>query len=90
MSKVIDGVCHGERDIVIHRYASHLKALGIPFDVAIGFITEAASRCIPPFDLSVAHAKIERAYSRKDPEEQNLASLRDRVAKFQEEKANDV
>jgi putative DNA primase/helicase len=61
--EVMEGVGEGNRDNALFRYACHLRACGIPKDLAFGFILEAAARCIPPFPESVAIEKVERAYT---------------------------
>lgn len=60
--KALEGIPEGERDYELFRYACHLKGLGIPQYLACGFISEAASRCIPPFEKEMAISKILRAY----------------------------
>lgn len=63
LSEILNGVSQGNRDTALFRYACHLRGCEIPFDLAVGFIQEAAARCIPPFDQQTALEKVERAYA---------------------------
>ncbi|MEQ9582430.1 MAG: bifunctional DNA primase/polymerase [Arenibacter sp.] len=62
VSTVLHGLPQGRRDDGIYKYAAHLKGVGIPYDIAVGFIREAAARCTPPFDQKVAEEKVIRIY----------------------------
>ena len=63
VEKVMIGLSSGERDTELWRYACHLKARGVPYDIALAFISVAAERCTPPFSASDAKEKVERAYT---------------------------
>ena len=62
VSTVMKGVSQGGRDDSLYRYACHLKGCDVPYELAVGFIKEAASRCCPPFPEQVAVEKVSRAY----------------------------
>lgn len=66
---VMNGVKHGNRDNQLFKYAWHLKQKRLDYGLAIGFITEACKRALPPFEVSVAIEKLERAYAAETPEE---------------------
>ena len=62
VEKVMRGLTQGERDNELWRYACHLKALQVPFELAEAFLRTAASKCSPPFDEMDAVEKVQRAY----------------------------
>lgn len=63
VGQVITGITEGRRDDYLFRYACHLRGCGIPYELASGFIQEAAARCSPPFPQDIAIEKIKRAYT---------------------------
>jgi hypothetical protein len=67
VEQVMRGVSKGERDTALFRYACHLRALDMPYELAVGFIKEAAARCEPPFDQAVAVQKVDYAYREFEP-----------------------
>lgn len=66
VNKVLTGLKEGNRDEQIFRYAWHLKTLGIDYGLASGFIKTACEKATPPFDWSIAEEKLQRAYSAKN------------------------
>ena len=72
---VMSGLPEGSRDTELWRYACHLAGRGVPIDLALSFIVEAATRCDPPFDTDVARAKVVRAYSESLSTEGLLESI---------------
>ena len=59
---VLTGIQVGKRDDQIFRYACHLRGVGVDYCLALGFIKEAAARCIPPFPEAIAVQKVDYAY----------------------------
>ena len=75
VAEVMQGVTQGNRDNALYRYACHLKGCDVPIELAISFITEAASRCNPQFPEAEALEKLNRAYTTM-PKRQKLFSHR--------------
>ena len=61
-SKVLVGIGEGSRDVELFRYASSLRARGMPREEAEILILQAARSCTPPFPDSDAIAKLESAW----------------------------
>ena len=59
---VLEGVPEGKRDDELFRYACSLQARGVPKNEALILIEQAASKCIPPFNVTTARLKVETAY----------------------------
>lgn len=66
LKQCVEGIPKGNRDEQIFRYCWHLKAQGIEWDLAKGFILTVCERCVPPFDRSTALQKLETVYQRKE------------------------
>jgi len=86
ITKVMTGLGAGERDNELFRYACHLSSRGVPLDIAQAFLSVAAERCNPPFSVSSAMEKVERAY--KYPRDDAKHSRRDNMLRLIEEKKN--
>lgn len=65
VTAVMTGLSEGTRDSELWRYACHLAARGVPLALALGFMSTAAARCVPPFDPGIAAEKVLRAYREK-------------------------
>ena len=83
ITKVMGGLTSGERDTELFRYACHLSSRGVPLELAKGFMSVAAERCVPPFSVDVALEKLETAYKYERPENMKdwRKSMTERVAK---------
>lgn len=71
-----NGVPEGQRDDTLFRLASKLRGMGIPYDLAIDMVERSAERCIPPFPLDQARAKVDSAYRRYDPNPEGSKPIR--------------
>jgi hypothetical protein len=69
LDKIIRGLSEGERDEQLHKFAWLLKHRGISYELAVGFVMTAASRCVPPFDPEIAEQKVRNAYASTGGEE---------------------
>jgi hypothetical protein len=65
LTRIMTGLGAGERDSELWRYACHLAARNVPYDIAYAFITVASDRCTPPFSHQLVKEKLDRAYSSK-------------------------
>ena len=74
VAEVMVGISEGDRDNALFRYACHLRGCEVPYEIAAGFLLEAASRCIPPFDGNIAVEKLNRVYATL-PKRKNIFSL---------------
>ena len=63
VENLVKGLPEGQRDEQLNKFAWMLKGRGISYELAIGFVMEAAHRCIPPFDPDIAKEKVDRAYA---------------------------
>jgi len=75
VASVMEGVSEGSRDDSLFRYVHHLKSCGVDYELARGFILEAAARCNPVFDQHIALEKVDRAYS-SQPKNRDIFSLK--------------
>lgn len=64
---ILDGIPEGERDGTLMRYASDMRGKDVPIETALLAISEAARRCVPPFDIKVAESKVYNAYRKYTP-----------------------
>ena len=78
---VFTGLCEGERDYNLFRYACLLQAQDIPIGLAIGFVSEAAARCIPPFEADIAEQKVMYAYSKYRSPKDRMQEITDQLMK---------
>jgi len=63
MARVLDGLPHGERDVMLFKSACKLRRADIPQDTAEEIILKAARNCSPPFPEGLALEKVANAYS---------------------------
>jgi hypothetical protein len=75
VEEVMVGISEGGRDNALFRYACHLRGCEVPYEIAAGFLLEAASRCIPAFDGNIAVEKLNRVYATL-PKCKNIFSLK--------------
>lgn len=62
-----DGVDEGGRDELLFRTSCALRAAGVPYALAEPLITDAATKCRPPFSKADAIKKVVNAYQRYEP-----------------------
>jgi hypothetical protein len=71
VGRVLEGVPLGQRNQTLFRLACKLRGAGIPLEWATRLVTEAASRCTPPWgsgpDEEPVERLVERVYSRYQP-----------------------
>jgi hypothetical protein len=70
------GVAEGQRDDTLFRLAAKLRGMGLPYDIAIDVVERSAERCIPPFPLDQARAKVDSAYRRYEPNPEGSKPIR--------------
>lgn len=73
---VENGVPEGQRDDTLFRLAAKLRGMGIPYDLAIDLVERSAERCLPPFPLDQARAKVDSAYRRYEPNPESSKPVR--------------
>lgn len=79
IAKVITGISEGERDSQLFRFACLLRAQDIPIELAVGFVREAAARCLPPFDPDIAEQKVTYAYSKYPSPKERTRKIIDQI-----------
>jgi putative DNA primase/helicase len=66
LKDVINGVPDGCRNVMVFRYACHLKGRGLTCEEAESLVFTAAANCTPPLDKAIAIEKLKSAYSYPD------------------------
>ena len=66
LKDVINGVSNGYRNVMVFRYACHLKGRGFSYDEAKPLVFTAAVNCRPPLGEVKALEKLDSAYSYPD------------------------
>ena len=67
-ARALRGVPEGVRDQTLFKFACKLRRADVPKEAACDLVLNAARECAPPFDEQEALKKVERAYSRYQPE----------------------
>jgi len=62
-TSAMNGIAEGSRNDTLFRYSCHLRAYGFDIGVVIGFISQAAKLCTPPFPEDEAKLVIENAFA---------------------------
>jgi hypothetical protein len=62
-TSAMNGIAEGSRNDTLFRYACHLRAYNFDIGVVIGFISQAAKLCTPPFPEDEAKLVIENAFA---------------------------
>lgn len=70
------GVPEGQRDDTLFRLAAKLRGIGVPYDLAVDMVERSAERCLPPFPLDQARAKVDSAYRRYLPNPEGSKPVR--------------
>ena len=71
VSRVLEGVAAGQRNLALFRLACKLRAAGVPLEWTTRLVAEAAANCIPPWgsapDEEPVERLVERVYQRYQP-----------------------
>ncbi len=63
MTKILDGVPQGERDVYLWGLACKLRGADVPKEMAYELVGEAARNAKPPVEDRIAYDKVKRAYA---------------------------
>lgn len=64
---IMTGLSEGQRKWELFRAASKLRGAGVPIEIAVTLVQQAASNCRPPLEAKEAERKVREAYSKFPP-----------------------
>lgn len=62
------GVPEGQREVTVWRLACKLRGVGLPLEMALKLVLDAAANCTPPYPVKEAQERVRRAYQKYEPE----------------------